>query len=200
MWKSKLLQGCEGTYHSVVSVYVLCNILYCVVKRYATGLNVGTSHHAWHFMRTCHCKPKLYSFFATLCHTKPCHCMSCHDTSCHQSGVTCAAAPTPQDMISISCTWLTILFLVRGINDGDVMSQGPCSHHATSTTSLCFNLCKLAQKLSWFQVAMEEFRQGSLDKRLKDIDAMNLEKKKDLTAAGFRKNREGNKGTVAGHD
>lgn len=47
---------------------------------------------------------------------------------------------------------------------------------------------------------MEEFRQGSLDKRLKDIDAMNLEKKKDLTAAGLRKNREGNKGTVAGHD
>lgn len=47
---------------------------------------------------------------------------------------------------------------------------------------------------------MEELRQGSLDKRLKDIDAMNLEKKKDLTAAALRKNREGNKGTVAGHD
>ena len=47
---------------------------------------------------------------------------------------------------------------------------------------------------------MEEFRQGSLDKRLRDIDTMNLEKKRDLTAAAIRKNREGNKGTVAGHD
>lgn len=47
---------------------------------------------------------------------------------------------------------------------------------------------------------MEEFRQGSLDKRLSDIDAMHLDHKKDLTAAGMRKNREGNTGTAAGHD
>ena len=47
---------------------------------------------------------------------------------------------------------------------------------------------------------MEESRQGSLDQRLRDIDAVNLEKKRDLTAATIRKNREGNKGTAAGHD
>lgn len=139
MWKRKLLQGCKGTYCSVVSVYILCNILYCVVKRYATGLNVGTSHHAWHVMRTCHCKPKLHPFFATLCHTQLCHCMSCHDTSCHQNGVKCAAAPTFQDRISIFCTWLAILILERGVSQGCGVSRTTfrCIHHATSTTSLC---------------------------------------------------------------
>lgn len=50
------------------------------------------------------------------------------------------------------------------------------------------------------QVALEEARQGKLDQRLRDIEAVNLEKQKDLTAASLRKNREGNKGTVAGHD
>lgn len=49
-------------------------------------------------------------------------------------------------------------------------------------------------------VALEESRQGTLDQRLRDIDAVNLEKKRDLTAATIRKNREGNKGTAAGHD
>lgn len=49
-------------------------------------------------------------------------------------------------------------------------------------------------------VSLEESRQGSLSERLKAIDAVNLEKKRDLTAANIRKNREGNKGTVAGHD
>ena len=50
------------------------------------------------------------------------------------------------------------------------------------------------------QVALEEARQGPLLDRLKAIDAVNLEKKRDLTAAGLQRNREGNKGTVAGHD
>ena len=50
------------------------------------------------------------------------------------------------------------------------------------------------------QVALEESRQGPLSDRLRAIDAVNLEKKRDLTAANIRKNREGNKGTVAGHD
>lgn len=49
-------------------------------------------------------------------------------------------------------------------------------------------------------ISLEESRQGPLSERLKAIDAANLEKKRDLTAANIRKNREGNKGTVAGHD
>ena len=52
----------------------------------------------------------------------------------------------------------------------------------------------------FLQVALEEARQGPLGQRLKDIDAVNLEKKRDLTAANLRKNREGNKGYAAGHD
>ena len=54
--------------------------------------------------------------------------------------------------------------------------------------------------LNVLQVALEESRQGTLSDRLRAIDAVNLEKKRDLTAAGLRKNREGNKGTAAGHD
>ncbi len=54
--------------------------------------------------------------------------------------------------------------------------------------------------LAALQVSLEESRQGPLSERLKAIDAANLEKKRDLTAANIRKNREGNKGTVAGHD
>ena len=50
------------------------------------------------------------------------------------------------------------------------------------------------------QISLEESRQGPLSERLKAIDAVNLEKKRDLTAANVRKNRDGNKGTVAGHD
>ena len=56
------------------------------------------------------------------------------------------------------------------------------------------------QMLAALQVSLEESRQGLLSERLKAIDAANLEKKRDLTAANIRKNREGNKGTVAGHD
>lgn len=47
---------------------------------------------------------------------------------------------------------------------------------------------------------MEESRQGTLSDRLAAIDAVSLEKKRDLTAAAIRKNREGNKGTATGHD
>lgn len=56
------------------------------------------------------------------------------------------------------------------------------------------------QMLAALQISLEESRQGPLSERLKAIDAANLEKKRDLTAANIRKNREGNKGTVAGHD
>ncbi len=58
----------------------------------------------------------------------------------------------------------------------------------------------LLQMLAVLQISLEESRQGPLSERLKAIDAANLEKKRDLTAANIRKNREGNKGTVAGHD
>ena len=60
-------------------------------------------------------------------------------------------------------------------------------------------LCNGSQTLT-LQVALEEARQGTLDQRLRDIDSVNLEKKRDLTAAAIRKNREGNKGTAAGPD
>ena len=50
------------------------------------------------------------------------------------------------------------------------------------------------------QVDIENARQGPLDERLRAIDAVNLEKKRDLTESAFRKNREGNKGTRSGHD
>ena len=56
------------------------------------------------------------------------------------------------------------------------------------------------QMLAALQISLEESRQGPLSERLKAIDAVNLEKKRDLTAANIRKNREGNKGTVGGHD
>lgn len=60
--------------------------------------------------------------------------------------------------------------------------------------------CLIERMLNVLQVALEESRQGTLSDRLRAIDAVNLEKKRDLTAAGLRKNREGNKGTAAGHD
>ena len=50
------------------------------------------------------------------------------------------------------------------------------------------------------QVDIENARQGPLDERLKAIDAVSLEKKRDLTVSAARKNREGNKGTRSGHD
>ena len=58
----------------------------------------------------------------------------------------------------------------------------------------------IASKDCSFQVALEEARQGPLADRLRAIDAVSMEKHRDLTAAAARTNREGNKGTRSGHD
>lgn len=62
----------------------------------------------------------------------------------------------------------------------------------------CYTQLELSSNA--LQVGLEESRQGTLSERLKAIDAANLEKKRELTAANIRKNREGNKGTATGHD
>lgn len=72
-------------------------------------------------------------------------------------------------------------------------SSGPTRQHPDSLESA---LNKSGKRL----VDIENARQGPLDERLKAIDAVSLEKKRDLTVSAIRKNREGNKGTRSRHD